>query len=111
MGGVNYGRFLTALNRSIYMERAEERLEFEGLERLIKEGKEYMHYPVEWYKFNTFLLQYNTFTKEWTELGDYEQLARAGAGAVLKGDSLIIVNGELKPGIRTPQVNCAEITK
>ena len=70
-----------------------------------------MHYPVEWYKFNAFLLQYNTFTKEWTEQGDYEQLARAGAGAVLKGDSLIIVNGELKPGIRTPQVNCAEITK
>ena len=94
------------------MERAEERLEFEGLERLIKEGKEYdaLSGGMVQTQYIPFL-QYNTFTKEWTELGGPEQLARAGAGAVLKGDSLIIVNGELKPGIRTPQVNYAEITK
>lgn len=109
MGGVNYKRFFNAINRQIHMEKAEKRYEFEALERLSKESKEYMHHPVEWYQFNTALLQYNIFTKEWKDLGNYEQLARAGAGAVMHGNSLIIVNGELKPGIRTPQVNCALI--
>ena len=80
MGGVNYGRFLTALNRSIYMERAEERLEFEGLERLIKREKSTCIIRWNGTNSNTFLLQYNTFTKEWIRAGDYEQLARAGAG-------------------------------
>lgn len=107
MGGVNYECFLAAVNRSLYMERARTRLEFEGLEKLAKEGEEYMHHPVKWYKFNTSLLQYDTFSKEWTNLGEYEQLARAGAGAVMKNNHLIIINGELKPGIRTPQVNQA----
>ena len=109
MGGVNYERFSCAINHPRRMARAKDEHDMDGIEYLKKEAKEYMHHPVEWYKFNTALLQYNTFTKEWKELGNYEQLARAGAGAVLTGDSLIIVNGELKPGIRTPQVNYAQI--
>lgn len=107
MGGVNHERFLTAINRSLYIRQAEERGEHQRAAELAEEGREYMYHPMEWYKFNTILLQYNTFTKEWTDLGNHGQLARAGAGAVLRGDSLIVVNGELKPGIRTPQVNCA----
>ena len=109
MGGVNYDRFLAAVNRPKLIEAAEAQGDTTLVNTLQEEGKVYMHHPVEWYKFNTALLQYNTFTKEWTDLGDYEPLARAGAGAILKGDSLIIVNGELKPGIRTPQVNLAII--
>lgn len=109
MGGVNYDRFLAAVNRPKLIEAAEAQGDTTLVNMLQEEGKTYMHHPVEWYKFNTALLQYNTFTKEWIDLGDYEPLARAGAGAILKGDSLIIVNGELKPGIRTPQVNLAII--
>lgn len=109
MGGVNYDRFLAAVNRPKLIEKAEADGDTALVGTLQEEGKSYMFHPVEWYKFNTALLQYNTFTKEWTNLGEYEQLARAGAGAILKGDSLIIVNGELKPGIRTPQVNLAII--
>lgn len=109
MGGVNYDRFLAAVNRPKLIEKAEADGDTALVGTLQEEGKSYMFHPVEWYKFNTALLQYNTFTQEWTNLGEYEQLARAGAGAILKGDSLIIVNGELKPGIRTPQVNLAII--
>lgn len=109
MGGVNYDRFLTAINRPKLIEAAEAEGNKALVDSLQAGAKAYLHHPVEWYKFNTSLLQYNTFTKEWTDLGEYEQLARAGAGAALKGDHLIIVNGELKPGIRTPQVNQAQI--
>ena len=75
------------------------------LKRLEGEAKDYMHHPIEWYRFNTTLLCYDTFNKSWTPLGEHEPLARAGAGAVMSHNQLIIVNGELKPGIRTPIVN------
>ena len=77
--------------------------------RLQAEAKAYMHHPVEWYRFNTTLLQYDLSTKAWSDLGEYEQLARAGAGAVIQDGRLTIINGELKPGIRTPQVNQAKL--
>lgn len=111
LGGVNYNRFLAAVNRPKLIEAAEAKGDSALVESLQAEGKAYMHHPVEWYKFNTALLQYNTYTKEWKDLGNFEPLARAGAGAVLTGDSLIIVNGELKPGIRTPQVNYARLSE
>ena len=52
---------------------------------------------------------YNTFTKRWTRLGDYEELARAGAGIANNANMTIIIGGELKPGIRTPEVNAFEL--
>lgn len=105
MGGVNYDRFLAAIARPLHLAEAEAAQDSSAIARLQAEAKAYMHHPVEWYSFNTTLLQYDLSTKTWSELGDYEQLARAGAGAVIQGNHLIIINGELKPGIRTPQVN------
>lgn len=104
-GGVNYTRFLDAIDRPRQIRQAEETGDRTRLDSLQAEAKAYMHHPVAWYRFNTSLLRYDTFTRTWENLGDYEPLARAGAGAVCEGDTLIIVNGELKPGIRTPAVN------
>lgn len=109
MGGVNYDRFLNALARPLQIAAAEAAQDMAALDSLRSEAKAYMHHPVEWYQFNTSLLQYDTLTKEWSNLGDYEQLARAGAGAVIQDNRLTIINGELKPGIRTPQVNQGEL--
>ena len=109
MGGVNYDRFLSALARPSHIAAAEAAKDSTMVATLQAEAKAYMHHPVEWYQFNTALLQYDTFTGEWTNLGDHEQLARAGAGAVIDGNRLTIINGELKPGIRTQQVNWAEL--
>ena len=88
IGGVNYNRFRDALNHP---------------------EPDYLRHPTDWYKFNTSLLQYNTFTKRWTHLGDYEELARAGAGIANNANMTIIIGGELKPGIRTPEVNAFEL--
>ncbi|MDL2281844.1 cyclically-permuted mutarotase family protein [Parabacteroides sp. OttesenSCG-928-G06] len=105
MGGVNRDRFLAAVDRPRRMEVARAAGDKATVETLHAEAAAYMHHPVEWYAFNKELLAYDTLTKSWEVLGTYEQLARAGAGAVLYNHQLIIVNGELKPGIRTPQVN------
>lgn len=108
-GGVNYNRFLAALDRPRQIEQARSAGDTARLDSLLEEGKQYMHHPVDWYQFNTALLRYNTFSGKWENLGEYESLARAGAGAVVNGNHLFIVNGELKPGIRTPQVNRATL--
>ena len=109
MGGVNYDCFLAAIARPIHLAKAEAARDSAAITRLQAEAKAYMHHPVEWYRFNTTLLQYDLSTKAWSDLGEYEQLARAGAGAVIQDGRLTIINGELKPGIRTPQVNQAKL--
>ena len=85
-GGVNKDIFLQALQG-------------------IHKGKEYLSRPVEWYQFNRKLLKYDTKEDKWAVLGDYEQGARAGAAMVSDGSSYYIINGELKPGIRTKDIN------
>ena len=85
-GGVNKDIFLQALQG-------------------IHKGKEYLTRPVEWYQFNRKLMKYDTKKDQWTVLGDYEQGARAGAAMVSDGSSYYIINGELKPGIRTKDIN------
>ena len=109
MGGVNYDCFLAAIARPIHLAKAEATRDSAAITRLQAEAKAYMHHPVEWYRFTTTLLQYDLSTKAWSDLGEYEQLARAGAGAVIQDGRLTIINGELKPGIRTPQVNQAKL--
>lgn len=105
LGGVNYDRFLAAIDRPRQIAQAEAAADKTMLDSLQVEARAYMHHPVEWYRFNNSLWRYDTFTKKWDSLGTYEQVARAGAGAVCSGNTLIVVNGELKPGIRTPAVN------
>lgn len=85
-GGVNKDIFLQALQG-------------------IHKGKEYLSRPVEWYRFNRKLLKYDAKADQWTCLGDYEQGARAGAAMVSDGSYHYIINGELKPGIRTKDIN------
>ena len=89
-GGVNKDIFLQALQG-------------------IHKGKEYLSRPVEWYQFNRKLLKYDVKADQWTCLGDYEQGARAGAAMVSDGSSYYIINGELKPGIRTKDINRIKI--
>lgn len=86
IGGVNKDIFLKAL-QGIYA------------------GKEYLSHPAEWYQFNKNLLLYYPAKDEWSSLGEYEQGARAGAALVADGVYAYIINGELKPGIRTNEIN------
>lgn len=85
-GGVNKDIFLKAL-QGIY------------------KGPEYLSHPSEWYQFNEKLLLYCLQDDKWTCLGAYLQGARAGAAMVSDGSSYYIINGELKPGIRTNEIN------
>lgn len=68
-------------------------------------SSEYMAHPAEWYHFNDRILVYNTRRKLWQEVAVSPLMARAGAALVHDGQSFFCINGELKPGIRTPKIS------
>lgn len=83
-GGVNKDIFLSALRAPV-------------------EG--YMLHEPEWYKFNDRLMVYDMKKDAWNTVIRSSHLARAGAVLVSGGnDSFYNINGELKPGIRTPEI-------
>lgn len=83
-GGVNYSVFKQAM---------------EG-----KGPDDYMRKPVDWYRFNTDILIYDWVGKDWRILHDVQGMARAGGILLIYDHLLFMVCGELKPGVRSPQV-------
>ncbi|RIY33595.1 N-acetylneuraminic acid mutarotase [Psittacicella melopsittaci] len=57
------------------------------------------------YFFNTILFSYQPSTNKWYNDGHLDFKGRAGAGVAIKGNEFIVVNGEIKPGLRTDKVN------
>jgi cyclically-permuted mutarotase family protein len=50
------------------------------------------------------LLMYNTLKNKWTKIGEYPYPAQVTTTAVKWGNDIVVSNGEIKPGIRTPDV-------
>lgn len=82
-GGVNKDIFLAALRQP---------------------QKDYLLHPAEWYKFNDRILIYDISQNTWQEVARTPQTARAGAALVGWDKTYYNINGELKPGIRTPEI-------
>lgn len=66
--------------------------------------KDYLLHPAEWYKFNDRILIYNIRQNTWQEVARNSQTARAGAALTGWDKVFYNINGELKPGIRTPEI-------
>lgn len=74
------------------------------LQALRQPAPDYLSHPVEWYRFNDRLLAYDTRQQKWRTLIRTPHTARAGAAWVADAENLFCIMGELKPGIRTPEV-------
>lgn len=75
------------------------------LSALTEPSPDYLKHPAEWYKFNSHLYLLSPESDFIIDLGDYPATARAGAAAVALGDkSFLLINGEIKPGVRTPSI-------
>lgn len=66
--------------------------------------KEYMLQPAEWYRFNDRLLTFDTKKEEWRITLKDKTFARAGALLTADTGHIYYIGGELKPGIRTPEI-------
>lgn len=94
LGGVNKDVFTDAIS---------------GRYRLVAQ-KDYLSKPVEWYKFNPCAMLYDVVKDNWFgPLITSKYLSRAGAQVVNYydrnlGNIFYYIGGELKPGVRTPQI-------
>ncbi|MFC0309886.1 N-acetylneuraminate epimerase [Gallibacterium trehalosifermentans] len=55
------------------------------------------------YFFNTTLFSYQPSTNKWYNEGQLAFSGRAGAAVVVKGEQITVINGEIKPGLRTAE--------
>lgn len=76
-----------------------------------KTAADYLTHPVEWYRFNKRVLVYDVRLREWQTIACIPDVARAGAALVVCGENIFCINGELKPGVRTPEITCITIKK
>lgn len=74
------------------------------LNALRSPAPDYLAHPAEWYRFNRRILVYDIRRAEWRQVAESPLAARAGAALVADGENLLLVGGELKPGVRTPTV-------
>ncbi len=65
---------------------------------------EFMSMPPEDHKWNAKLWVYSIAENAWSELGDNPYLPNTGAACVAVENGVFLINGEIKPGLRTPQV-------
>ena len=111
-GGVDKDVFEAAINRPFLIERLQEAggaAMADSLARLERDEAKYMLHEPEWYRFNKEVLVYHTITDTWVAESSDSLLARAGACVVEAGGEWVVVNGELKPGIRSADVTAVKV--
>lgn len=59
--------------------------------------------------FDKRILLYNTINNTWTKIGELTFPAHVTTTAVMWGNGIVISNGEIKPGIRSPNVMIGEV--
>ncbi len=87
----------TVYNR---VEQAIHAIPREGKPAQARRDSLWLHHP----GFNTQILVYNTITDRWFDAGQWEGESPVVTSMVRWGSDLIVVGGEIKPGIRTPQI-------
>lgn len=77
------------------------------------EGKQdslYLKHEPAWYRFHDDLLLYHTIEKSWKIIPHAAGMAKAGGILLRKGDTLYMVCGEIKPGIRTAEISVLRLS-
>lgn len=104
VGGVNRKKFYDAWILERQFANAVNLGDSLQIEQVGQKKHEYFLHPPEWYQFNREVLVYHTITNTWTIVDKYPYPGPAGAPMVKAGNSWYVVNGEIKPGVRSPRV-------
>lgn len=102
MGGVNYDIFLNAITTQYNINFNRLLTDKEKKQKNDTFSKTYMTQPIAYYKFNPECRIFDTKTNRWQTIDVTQNAARAGATLVFENDTFYLVQGELKPGVRTP---------
>ncbi|ECU9385483.1 TPA: N-acetylneuraminate epimerase [Salmonella enterica subsp. diarizonae serovar 61:l,v:z35] len=71
---------------------------------LEKISRDYFSKPAGDYFYNRQILSFSPVTLQWHSVGEIPYSGTAGATPVTDGNRLILINGEVKPGLRTDKV-------
>lgn len=85
-----------------------------GLEAQKKGEKSFLNMPPAHYGFCPYLRVYDISTDSWSDAGLSGKLSLAGASVIVDNDNLYVLNGEIKPGVRTSEsykIDLASIIK
>ena len=93
--GVVFNQIETYLSQIAKAESPEEKADL-----IAKKNKLVTNHP----GFYNGILLYNTLTDQWSKVGELPFLPHVTTPAVLWDKKIILSNGEIKPGIRTPDV-------
>ena len=113
-GGVHTEIFEPALERIRRLKHGKETLSEGEITRLTQAQSAYMTQPIAWYQFTSDLYHYTPSQGRWRCIATArpDLLGRAGASAVAyTPEQVYLLQGELKPGIRSPKIIRVEITK
>ena len=109
MGGANYDVLLDALKRGRVAQIAKQSGNSDAYQEYLEWVQYYQTQSPEWYRLNTNVLAYNTQTCQWKEIGKLPFPAFVCAALVEWKNGWLLINGEIKPGIRTPKVHYGEL--
>lgn len=70
---------------------------------------DYFNKPVEGYFFNRNVMEYNAENNQWRLLGVMPFNGTAGSALAYDGNKITLINGEIKPGLRTSEVQTATL--
>lgn len=71
---------------------------------------EFFSQPSELFNWNKHALLFNSENETWLSLGETPFPANCGASIERFGSNIILLSGEIKPGVRTPSVNLGKLT-
>lgn len=62
---------------------------------------DYFNKPTQDYFYNRLIMAFDPATLQWSNVGEFPYSGTAGSAIVSDGDTVTLINGELKPGLRT----------
>jgi cyclically-permuted mutarotase family protein len=104
VGGVNKEIFADAWSRERTFSNAIISGDTIASNKLSGEIYNYFTQDPEWYQFNKNILAYHTITETWAVIDVYPFPPPAGAPIVKANNGWYVVSGEIKPGVRSPEI-------
>lgn len=104
LGGVHAEAFLPAVQRGQQIRWAKEDGDTRRADSLTRQQNAYLEQPVAWYRFNPRAWLFDHDSERWHLWGEHPDLARADAVYLPYRDGILVIGGELKPGVRTTKI-------
>ena len=108
-GGVNHSLFINTITDLYHLGKDTSLTDEQRKQKNYDYMSHYMTQPIAYYKFNQECYLFDTHTKQWSVLDTQPDFARAGATLVGTPDEFYLIQGELKPGVRSPKTDKLKI--